>query len=347
MNNIKILVGNKEDIPTKYLEQLFALQQQEEEEKWGILPSEIELFRKKWKVREVYWIKQLRAVAINSEDLVVGFGNIGWHIKYENLDRGWFSVYVVKEHRRKGIGKSMLKALITKPPEQIKFIYAGSVLGSDDEFFLRKIKKDNDYQEKRNVAELTEFNVNNVREEANKLLKKAKEKGYRVVKVKNMTFEEHVDIDEFISVAQQIWNDMPREKLTYEDHTLTPERYKEIYDIEMLHGDNYYSFLCIHEETTKPIGYTIFSTNPFHKQVVWQDDTGIIPEHRGKGLGLMLKYQALLHLLEETDAKYWITGNAGSNEYMIKINKTLKHKLWMTEVEFELKREEIEKYLKS
>ncbi|GAH78399.1 unnamed protein product, partial [marine sediment metagenome] len=57
MSNVKIIVGEREDIPTKYLEQLFALQQQEEEEKWGILPSEIELFRKKWKVREVYWIK--------------------------------------------------------------------------------------------------------------------------------------------------------------------------------------------------------------------------------------------------------------------------------------------------
>ncbi|MHA1552656.1 MAG: GNAT family N-acetyltransferase [Candidatus Heimdallarchaeaceae archaeon] len=347
MNNVKVLVGNKEDIPTKYLEQLFALQQQEEEEKWGILPSEIELFRKKWKVREVYWIKQLRAVAINSEDLVVGFGNIGWHIKHENLDRGWFSVYVVKEYRRKGIGKSMFKSLITKPPKQIKFIYAGSVLGSDAEFFLRKIKKDNDYQEKRYVAELTEFNVNNVRAEANKLLEEAKEKSYRVVEVKNMTFEEHVDIEEFIIVTQQIWNDMPKEKLTYENHILTPERYKEMYDIEMLHGNNYYSFLCLHEETNKAVGFTTFNTNPYHKQVAWQDDTGIIPEHRGKGLGLMLKYQALLHLLEETDAKYWITGNAGSNEYMIKINKILNHKLWMTELEFELKREEIEKYLKS
>ncbi len=347
MHDIKILVGNREDIPTKYLEQLFALQQLEEEEKWGILPSEIELFRKKWKVREVHWINQLRAVAINSEDLVVGFGTIGWHIKYENLDRGWFMAYVAKEHRREGIGKSILQALITKPPEQIKIIYAGSVLGSDGEFFLRKIKKDNDYQEKRNVAELTEFNVKEVKEEARKLLKIAKEKGYSVVKIKNMTFEDHVDMKEFITVAQQIWNDMPKEKLTYENQTLTPERYKEMYDIEMLRGDNYYSYLCIHEETTKPVGYTTFSTNPLNKQVVWQDDTGIIPEHRGKGLGLMLKYQALLQLLEETNAKYWITGNAGSNEHMIKINKALNHKLWMTELEFELKREEIEKYLKS
>ena len=144
MNKIKIIVGNKEDIPTKYLEQLFALQQREEEEKWGILPSEIELFRKKWKVREVYWINQLRAVAINSEDLVVGFGNIGWHIKYENLDRGWFKAYIAKEHRRRGTGKSLLKALITNTPEKIKFIYAVGVLGSAGELFLRKIRKDKD-----------------------------------------------------------------------------------------------------------------------------------------------------------------------------------------------------------
>ncbi|MBY9001625.1 MAG: GNAT family N-acetyltransferase [Candidatus Heimdallarchaeota archaeon] len=345
MKNIRILVGNREDIPVKYLEQLFALQQQEQEAKWGILPSEIELFRKKWNTREVHWVKQIRAVAINSEDLVVGHGTIGWYLKYDNLDRGWFIAYVAKEHRRKGIGKSLLEALITKPPEQIKFIYAGCVLGSDGEPFLRKIKKDNDYQEKRTIADLTEFDINEVKEEANRLLKKANNNGYRVVKVKNMKFEDFVDFEEFITVAQQIWNDMPREELTFEDYTLTPERYKEIYNVEMLHGDNYCSFLCIHEETNKPVGYTIFSTNPLHKQVVSQDDTGVIPEHRGKGLGLMLKYQSLRHLLEETDSKYWITGNAGSNKQMIKINETLNHKLWMTELEFELSREDCEKYL--
>lgn len=67
---------------------------------------------------------------------------------------------------------------------------------------------------------------------------KANDNDYRVVKVKNMTVENYVDIGEFIAVVQQIWNDMPREELTYEDHNLTHSRYKETYDIEMLSGDN-------------------------------------------------------------------------------------------------------------
>ena len=347
MNKIKILSGNKEDIPTRYLEQLFALHQQEQEEKWGISSPEIELFRKFWKSRDLYWIKKLRAIAINQEDLVVGYGTISWNIKYENLDRGQFRAFVTKVHRRKGIGKSILINLIAKLPEHIGVIYASSILGSDGEIFLRRIRKNNDYQENRNVADLEEFNLKDVKDKANKLQEKANENGYKVEKIKDMAFENYVDIKEFITVAQQIWNDMPREELTFEDYTLTPERYKEIYDVEMLNGDNYCSFLCVHEETKKAVGYTTFSTNPYHKQVAWQDDTGIIPEHRGKGLGLMLKYQALVYLLEESEAKYWITGNASRNEHIIKINKTLNHKLWLTELEFELKREEIEKYLKS
>ena len=51
MNEVKIIVANKKNISTKYLEQLFALQQLEQEEKWGMLPSEIELFRKRWNAR--------------------------------------------------------------------------------------------------------------------------------------------------------------------------------------------------------------------------------------------------------------------------------------------------------
>lgn len=347
MNEFKIIVGSKKDIPSKYLEQLFALQQQEEEEKWRIIPSEIELSRRKWNTREFYWINQKRAVAIDSEDHVVGQATIGWNVKYDNLDRGWFIVYIAKEHRRKGIGKSMLRALITEPPEQIKFIYMGSVQGSDGEIFLRNIKKENDYQEDRTAVDLTEFDINNVREEAKKLLKKANKNGYRVIQVKDMKVEEFVDLEEIITVVQQTWNDIPREELTYGDYVLSPKKYKEIYDVEMLHGDTYCSFIAISEETNKPVAYTNFNMNPLRKHVAWQDDTGVIPEHRGKGLGLMLKYQSLLYLLEETDTKYWITGTAGSNEHMIKINKTLNHKLWLTELEFELKREEIEKYLKS
>ncbi len=345
MNKPKILVGDKEDIPTKYLEQLFALQQLAEEEKWGLLPSEIELFRKKWYTREFYWINKKIALAIGSEDHVVGYGNIGWFVKYDNLDRGWFTAYVAKEHRQKGIGKSILKALITEPPEQIKFIYMACVLGSDGEIFLRKIKKDNDYQENRTAADLTEFDINVVREETKILLEKANKNGYRVIEVKNMQIEGFVDSEELVTNVQQIWNDIPREELTFGDYVLTAKKHKEIYDVEMLHGSNYHSFIVICKETNKPVGYTNLNLNPLHKQVTWQDDTGVIPEHRGKGLGLMLKYQFLLYLLEKTDTRYWITGTASSNEHMIKINKILNHKLWITELEFEIKRENIAKYL--
>ena len=76
----------------------------------------------------------------------------------------------------------------------------------------------------------------------------------------------------------------------------------------------------------------------FQPEVARQGDTGILKSHRGNGLGLAVKYQMLEKLLSETDAKYWRTGNAGSNEHMLRINRLLRHEPFVSVIEFEVNR---------
>ncbi|MHA1399451.1 MAG: GNAT family N-acetyltransferase [Candidatus Heimdallarchaeaceae archaeon] len=344
MSELKIFSGTKEDLDVKYLEQLFLLQQQREKETFPFLPPDFEYYRLAWQIPDISWMKKFRALAVNEREQVVGYGLVGWNIKYDNLDQGYFDLYVKSSERRKGYGSKILSALLSYLPSHIKTISASTVKESAGESFLQKINQEPSYTEQFNVADLQEFDIKNVEEEAEKQRAVADKKGYKIMYVDNANYANYVDYPTFVQIVEQIWKDMPREQLSAEDEKVTVERYKEIYDLGKQRGFHYYTFIAIHDETKKPVAYTKVGINKYQPWVAWQDDTGVIPEHRGNGLGLTLKYQLLHKLLKETEARYWVTGNAASNKYMIKINRILKHKVWFKEVVYEFTEEKLKHF---
>ncbi len=53
----------------------------------------------------------------------------------------------------------------------------------------------------------------------------------------------------------------------------------------------------------------------------YQDDTAVVPDHRGSGLGLWVKADMLRRLrAERPEFTEVITGNAASNAHMLRIN---------------------------
>ena len=86
--------------------------------------------------------------------------------------------------------------------------------------------------------------------------------------------------------------------------------------------------MAVHKETNEVAGLTETWILKDRKDVVWQDDTGVVKKYRGNGLGLMLKYQMLDKLLNDNETKnveWWTTHNSHSNEHMLKINNALKY----------------------
>jgi GNAT superfamily N-acetyltransferase len=146
-------------------------------------------------------------------------------------------------------------------------------------------------------------------------------------------------------MAQEIWNDMPLEELTYEDEILDVARYQEMIQRQVLIGNHIMTFVAIHKETNVQAGVTVSYINEHHTEIAHQQDTGVVRAHRGKGLGLTLKYQMLEKLLEETKAVKWQTGNAGSNEHMLRINNILKHVPFVSIPVYEREKSELLKRL--
>ena len=106
------------------------------------------------------------------------------------------------------------------------------------------------------------------------------------------------------------------------------------------------TFVVIHKGTNEPVGVTCTYISKYQPENAIQEDTGIISSHRGKGLGLAIKYQMLDKLLNETNTKFWRTGNAGSNEHMLRINRILKYDPYQRIFVFEFTKDELNQKLK-
>ncbi|MCE7741803.1 MAG: hypothetical protein GOP50_05040, partial [Candidatus Heimdallarchaeota archaeon] len=72
---------------------------------------------------------------------------------------------------------------------------------------------------------------------------------------------------------------------------------------------------------------------------------GVLHEHRGNGLGLVLKYQMLERLLNSKQVKFWSTGSSSVNVHMNRINEILGYKKWNSEIVYEFTKEELKDYI--
>jgi GNAT superfamily N-acetyltransferase len=72
------------------------------------------------------------------------------------------------------------------------------------------------------------------------------------------------------------------------------------------------------------VGLTTISVLALRPDVVFQDDTVVLQEHRGNKLGLLIKVANMERLSEQfPDARVLYTWNAPENRYLLKVNKQL------------------------
>jgi hypothetical protein len=72
------------------------------------------------------------------------------------------------------------------------------------------------------------------------------------------------------------------------------------------------------------VGLTTISVLSQRQDVVFQDDTVVMQEHRGNKLGLLIKVANMERLTEQfPDARVIYTWNAPENRYLLKVNQQL------------------------
>lgn len=125
-------------------------------------------------------------------------------------------------------------------------------------------------------------------------------------------------------LMQEVANDQPRDSLQMEDINYTPELVRGFDDEQLAGGDQRWSLFAVHRLSRKLAGITEVYWNPHRPTILWQGLTGVMPAHRGRGLGRWLKARMLQKVMAERPQVQVIrAGNADSNVPMLKINRQL------------------------
>jgi hypothetical protein len=345
MSQIKFITGAKEDIPAKYLDQLMNLFQENYKEILLQEPPDVQIYRNMWKLGDSSDQKNIYTIVLNQEDQVIGYGHCSWNIKYDNLNKGYFWIHIAKEERRKGYGKRTLIELLSRYPTQVTDLFTEVFSHTAGVPFVESFQMEKKYTEVLSQSDLTNFDLVEVKKESKKLKKAALEKGYEIIYIDNLDHVFHLEFKKYVAMLEEIWNDMPLEELTFEDEILDIARYQEMLKRQILMGYDLLTFVAIHKETNNPVGMTMTYITKFQPHLGLQQDTGVIRSHRGKRLGLTLKYQMLEKLLTDTKITKWQTGNAGSNEHMLRINEVLNHEPFVEIPIYEMKTSDLKRNL--
>lgn len=119
-------------------------------------------------------------------------------------------------------------------------------------------------------------------------------------------------------------NDAPIDDLAIEDEVWTPERSRS-WELAQLHRRiQVVRLLAVRRSDGALGGFTVLMIEDERPTLGFQDDTGVVGEHRGHRLGLRLKIEMLRMLRDRFPAVDAIdTWNAESNDHMLAVNDAL------------------------
>ncbi len=252
----------------------------------------------------------------------------GW----DNPELAWLGVTVHPEHRGRGLGTAMLHHLEGEARSAGR-----SVLGSDAwdgtpgvDFVLGHgyDKKSQAVIRRQVLAELEPGIVDQLHAAA------AEEAGdYDLLRITGPLPEEM--LEDYCHMAASI-NDAPRDDLELEDDVYDPRRLRDLERSAALRGHTSYRVVARHRGTCELAGHSSVSVERWEPARGHQEDTTVVPAHRGHRLGLALKAEMLRWLAEAEPALETIeTWNAESNDHMISINERLGYRILARELQFQ------------
>lgn len=239
--------------------------------------------------------------------------------KEENRHIGRLGVRVLPDHRRKGLGRGLLLPAATAAKEDGRTLMGGYCFeGGPGVGFADRVGSKATILEYWNRLTLADLN----RAMLDQWVERASERASEY----SLIFWEGPCPEEWrqkFADLSMVMNTAPRPE-SEEDEKVTPEMVAEWDDLAESQGWVPWTYVAQHDPTGEWGGYTRMWPSIFRKEFAYQDDTGVIPAHRNRGLGRWLKAAMLVKLFAERPETRWVdTGNATTNEPMLGINRAL------------------------
>ena len=243
-----------------------------------------------------------------------------WMSMLDNLRMGLVDVQVHPDQRRYGVGSALLRAVAADMGAGGRdVLLAETDAGGPGDAFaevagLRVVETDR----------LSLLRLADVDWAAAGSAAAAPHPGYRLVPVTGRIPDELIGS---YAKAKAAMNDAPHGETDLEAFEFDEERVRAEETSQLRRGEVRVTF-AVHEETGEVAGFTETGVGRAPERA-HQQDTAVVPAHRGHGLGLWVKSEMLLRLRSERpEVVEIITGNATSNRHMLAINDRLGFRPW-------------------
>ena len=151
---------------------------------------------------------------------------------------------------------------------------------------------------------------------------------------------------EAIARLKETMNTQPREGLDVEDEKMTPTMLRQIDEMLAKRGTKRWTTWVRDAESGDYAGYSEVYWQPGEPYLAHQGDTAVVPGYRRRGLGRWLKAKMIEQILaDKPEVEFIRTGNAQSNEGMLKINHEMGFRDYKVEVVWQLPLSKMEAYL--
>jgi GNAT superfamily N-acetyltransferase len=151
---------------------------------------------------------------------------------------------------------------------------------------------------------------------------------------------------EAIAALMEVMNTQPFGALAVEAQTVTPALLRRIEAALATRDAQRWTLAARERATGRLAGFTEVLWMPGVPHLLLQTNTGVVPEHRGRGLARWLKAEMLAHVpRRRPEIRFVRTSNADSNAGMLKVNAELGFKPYDSWTAWQVELERVEAYL--